>query len=136
MPQQTVWYQPNRVIYQRYNGNLTAEDLSHANVNIRQLLQHGQPPIHLIVDALNVTQIPLNLKTIQESSNLSHDPNLGWMVVAVNNPLFRFFTSALSQIARAHFCIVASREEALATLMRLDGTLADLRLLSHPELPQ
>jgi hypothetical protein len=132
MPQQIQWYEPNRIIHHRFYGVVTLEDITQGNEQAIALIRQGTPPVHDIVDAVDVERVLFNLNGLLHSTSFFKEPNLGWMIVAAENPMVRFFGSMLGQVTHTRFRTVDNLEEALETLTHVDMTLQRLMTLEIP----
>jgi hypothetical protein len=126
MAYQLSWYRDNKILLGTFNGVLTPDDLLDVNTIGTDMLRQGNPPVHDIIDALALEKVPFDLKLLKKSMQLFKEPNLGWVIVIAQNPLFAFFGSILSQAAGKNVRVVATWDEALAILARVDSSLGDL----------
>jgi hypothetical protein len=123
MPYQISWYVDKRVLYQRYQGTLTATDIIAADHEATTYVDSGTPPVHIIADTSQVQKFPLNLS---ESTRLlsNRAKGLGWVLVISRNRALNFVISVALQVRGVDIRFVASLDEALVFLAARDQTLS------------
>jgi hypothetical protein len=124
MPQQISWYQEGRIIYDRFEGVVTLNDVREANDSAIALIRAGTPPVHDIVDGLNISKPPFDIKALSAATTFFAEPNLGWVIYINRSPVLAFLGSLASKVYSGRFKVVHSLDEALATLHQLDPSLA------------
>ncbi len=123
MPFEVKWHTDKRIILQRFYGRVTLEDVREA-VNANDgFIEQGIAPIHLIVDAADIDNIPVHLRETSKISSNLNDPSVGWVILITNNPLSEFFVKLTSQLVKYRLGRAKSLEEALEFLARQDSTL-------------
>ena len=129
MPARTTWYQENRVMIVKVEGELTLADMAAADVKIVELVRAGSqfnPLVHLIVDMRDMTKMPVNLAQVHRTLTHLKEPALGWSVMIGMSPVMRFVSSTVIQMAGAHFRIFPAAEEGVAFLISQDEGVMDL----------
>jgi hypothetical protein len=129
MPAETAWYQENRVIIVRVQGELTLDDMAVVDRNIVNYVRQGAPSsplVHLIVNMREMTKMPVNLAQVHRTLTHLKEPALGWSVMVGMSPVMRFVASTVIQMAGARFRIVPTLEEGVAFLISQDESIADL----------
>lgn len=125
MPIEVSWYLQSRVIYQRYHGVLTIEDLKLSNTLAIEYVMSGNPLVHAVIDAQDVTKHPYSLKDVNGTlprSKMFYD-SLGWTVMVSTHYIHRFMGQMAAQMTRTRFQTAASLDEALQFLNSVDATL-------------
>ena len=123
---ENVWYKQGRVIFETAHGTISADDVHNSNTSVIAMIQEGQSPVHIVIDARTVEQAPFNLRALQEAVTAFREPGIGWILIIANNAVFRFWASAISQLSKAKFRSVQSPEEAMSLLMHLDSSVGEL----------
>jgi len=121
------WRQPSRVIYERFYDNVTVEELSTVQQQLFQFLSEGDAPVHIIIDMAAVHSFPKSLNQIRQALAPDKTGKAGRIVLVTgDNPLLKFVTSTISQIAfrDSHFTFCAVLDEAVAYLRERDETVS------------
>lgn len=129
---QIVWCLDQRIVSVQMSHIVTKEEAFQLGREIEQYVKAGTPPVHVVVDALELKQYPMNIGLLRDASRYLFSSKCGWAImVGHNNSLTRFLASAVTQMAHVNFRIAADWDEALATLKKVDMTLTDPP--AHPE---
>ncbi len=127
MPYHINWYQQDRVIFEKFYGDVVVEDVRNLNAQSSKMFIAGTPLIHVIVDLSEIQSFPKSMGVIKEAIRSRADPDrLGWvMIFGTKNPILKFFASVIAQVAgeRVRFRLVNSLDEAVAFLHDQDQTL-------------
>jgi hypothetical protein len=115
----------NRVIYVRFDGDLTTDDALASNVATIELIRGGIAPVHYIVDTRHLKNVRVNLKQMTEVATFLREPNLGWVIVIGGSPIARFLSSVIMQMKHQNFHFAESLEDAHASLTRVDTSLKE-----------
>lgn len=122
------WVLESRVIYLRLEGRITGDELIRYDDEMVSRLDHvgADLPVHFIEDVKGLTNAPpltaaLKLKMLR-------DPRLGWSISigAVRNPVLRLIYQSLMVTMGIRWRDVASLQQALEYLHRVDDSLPDL----------
>lgn len=134
MPIEKSWLQPDRVIFQRYVGTVTLEDLDESQRLSTSWLETGTPPIHHVVDMSTVEEYPKSLSQFKNTLYSIRDPRLGWVIIIADRPVVRFLASIIAQIVvpQGRLKLFDTLDAGLRFLAEQDSTLAPLM----PETPQ
>jgi hypothetical protein len=91
------------------------------------MIAMGKIPVHLIFDARNLTSQPTNIKQLSATvkSVISHEA-IGIIIVVTENTVQRFLGNILLQLFHKSSKIVATLEEGIEILERLDSSLPQL----------
>jgi hypothetical protein len=125
MPYSIRWYVEGRVILERAYGIVSMEELVRFNEEVtREIAEHGTPPVHVIADLTSVERYPPSLGEILSTMRRTTDrARLGWMLVAVQNPVLRFVASVVFQVAGMRLRMFPTVPEALKFLVLMDDTV-------------
>lgn len=124
MPAHISWYQDERIVLARFEGDQSIEDITQVNTTITEMIKTGKPRVHMIVDTSKMGSIPLKLSQLAAVNAYLREPNLGTIVtIGMDNVLIRFLASMVSQIAHIELKTVSTMDEAVDVLKRLDQTL-------------
>lgn len=121
------WLEEGVVTLVEYIGNFDNDSIKDLNIFVAEnFLAHGQGPVHNIIDAKQLGDFPKNLNVLREGSKHSVEhPNAGWnILVGFNiNPVWKFLSSAVSQVLGVKFKQVDTIDEAKRVLQRIDKRL-------------
>ncbi|NDJ62855.1 MAG: hypothetical protein GYB67_17170 [Chloroflexi bacterium] len=127
MPCEIGWYIPERVIWQRFYGVVTSEELAEHSARSAEYIMAGTAPVHILVDATEIAKYPGNLKQLTDSANYASDTNkVGFVAHAsTSNQLMRFLASLMTQmlVRNVQFRAFETVDAALAFLIDRDTTL-------------
>lgn len=123
MPVDVSWYLEDRIIYSKYSGNITIDDIRNGTQQVKQLVYEGTPLVHNIAHLLEINNFPKNIRKIRNTVVRMDNNVIGWTVVINRNKLLRFIVSTVSQLARARFRIFDNQADAIDFLYRMDSSL-------------
>jgi hypothetical protein len=126
MPLEMSWQQPNRVVYQRFHGTITIEEIHDGELAFVAYAQEGEGPVHLIVDLREVQEYPKSMNQLRKGLSFAKVENRGQtVIIAQTNPAIRFIVSTIMQtLAKAiPFTFSISMEEAMRYLHERDDTV-------------
>jgi hypothetical protein len=120
------WLREDRIAYVELIGIYDERLVEEVNTYMcKELLEKGQAPVHIILDASQLTGYPRNIRVLKKASETtaSH-PDLGWLLlVGFDNPVVKFFSTVLVQMFKLRFKQVGTVEEAVTTIERVDLSL-------------
>jgi hypothetical protein len=125
MPYEFSWVLPQRVMLVRIYGEVTAKEMEQIDTQTLTAVMEGTPPVHGIVNTLDVISVPVNLKTMTRTFRGIH-PNAGITIMISQNPLYHFFLNIITQLNHAETHTAKTYVEAIEKLRRLDPTLAEM----------
>lgn len=132
---QHKWWIKNRVFFNEYNGQTTADDLvAMSEANLEYLENSDAPLVHCIVNIENMTQVPLNIRVVQSGTvkSLRH-PKMGWLIAyGKSDKMMSFIAQAVTQIFKTRYRLVDTYQEAVEFLQSVDATLPDLSSMTPP----
>lgn len=128
MPSQISWLLDRRVIFVKFTGEVTVEDLQSFNTSMHEYLDLGQPPlVHIISDSSETNKFPINLGALNKVFFQQRpNPKMGWIVVITANRMLSFVSSMLAQLGKSRFRTFNTMQEAIAFLNDIDVTLPTL----------
>ncbi len=134
MPYTIRWYVEGRVILERAYGIVTMAELERFNEEVtREIVEHGTPPVHVVVDLTSVERYPPSLREVLSTMRRTTDrARLGWMVVAVQNPVLRFVASVVFQVAGTRLRMFSTVPEALKFLALMDDGITLPEYVDEP----
>lgn len=126
------WYLPGRVMYAKFEGDVTSVDLRQAIALLVRELQYD-PHKHLIIDATDALTYPSlsEIRNVLFSSDLSFRKSNNWVITyGIMTGVGQFIIAIALQLVGARFRTVGTLEQSLVFLQTLDTTLP--RLLPYP----
>lgn len=123
MPYSLSWFIEGRVLFNRFYGELTIDDVRSTIQETVRLAQSGQPPVHQILISKEVTRLPFDLKALTSVVPRQKEPNIGVFVQVSTNTIYNFFTTIATHISAVDFRTARSVEEAFGQLQHLDASL-------------
>jgi len=129
MPYELGWQIHNRVIYRRYYGDVTLEEIQQSSDEARAMVMQGIPLVHSIIDASEIDRFP-SLREVQRSTHFTTVEEEGWQMIMGVSGVARLLVSVLTQITGKRFRIVNTVDDAMAFLYMQDETLAETGTLT------
>lgn len=126
MPIELSWQQPRRVIYERFHGTITIEEMSAIQQKFIEYLNEGEAPVHAIIDLSAVRDFPKSISQIRQGLVSTGNTQLGRIVLVTGkNPVLRFISSVISQLIlkNAQYALCDSLEEAARLLRERDPSV-------------
>ena len=130
MPYNVKWYDAKkRVILISVIGEFTLQESSDSSVEIRNYINEGTPPIHLIGDLTKLKQAPKSIAELRKAQgNLNSLAST--IIVGANNPMIRFMANVFAKLGGYEVRTVDSVDQAAEVISRLDPTLEHLTSVS------
>ncbi len=120
------WLVENRVIHIQVSGEFDRETMQQGIQQVKPLVDSGTAPVHVVWDMSGITKLPKDIREpIKELEILRYHPNGGWVVMISSNVMVRFVGQIASRFIGANFRSVVSYDDAVETIGRVDGTVAD-----------
>jgi hypothetical protein len=127
MPSEQNWYLPEHILYVRFYGHLSVEDIQTEFARSVAFVEASSAKkVHFLHDWQAVETFPRDLLAIRRVLKMRvTDPSkIGWVVVyGSQNPVLRFLGDVLFQTFKIQFRVWATQAEALAFLQTVDDTL-------------
>ncbi len=125
------WYLKPHILLVRVEGIVDASDVRRGNSLVEAVLDDTDSLLtHVLIDATAMTRLTISVHDAMDDLTIIHNPKLGWLV-AYGVPKYlkvvlRFFCRMIEQSSRAKTRQYATRDDALAHLRDVDGTLPEL----------
>jgi len=132
MPIEISWYVPKRVLRLHVQGAAGIPQLEQLSKDGQVFLADGQKPIHILLEDTHADPPPLNVKRFKQALDFKEEytAQLGWIVgVGKTNQIANFVIPLVMKVLKLKFIRVATRDEAIAFLMKQDMSLQP----SYPE---
>ena len=125
MPYNVAWLIQNRVIYVRYFGEIHYKDYEETGSMFARMIDSGEAPVHVVVDASTVTKAPRDIGKIVEYLRGYGRPGIGWVLTVTPNKLERFFAALVMHtfISSLRSSMFGSVEEIPDFLAARDGRM-------------
>lgn len=124
MPSTVEWYVSNRVILNVVSGAYTVEQIRQDSQDILNLMRSGSPPVHLIVDARELTNFPSIFRPLLvEIEKFRNESSMGWSIMLTHNPVLNFFGALASNMTKQPFRSVKTFDEVNEVLGRVDQSV-------------
>ena len=126
MQHKVGWLLENRVIHIYVTGEYEIETVRRVVAEVKALADVGTPPLHVVWDMMGVTNMTRDLRDpINEMGSVRYHPKLGWITIITDNSAIRFAGQIVSTFLGASYRAVASFDEAIDTICRVDPTVED-----------
>ena len=106
------WYIEKQVVYLKVFDTITAEDVINLNRETMMNLEMGVPPVHLIIDTLDIREYPSNLRWVMRLIKTNPVRPSGWNILIQNNNAVRVLASAILGLLRLPLYTCSTLEEA------------------------
>jgi hypothetical protein len=129
MAYEVSWYIEGRVIFSRFSGDVTIDDLDQVNKLVIEFLDSSASnAVHHLSDATGIDSHPNNAFALQNSQSYLKHSRLGWVVVyGVKNKTLNFLSALVTQVLKVRVRMLASHDEAVTFLQQVDKTLPELK---------
>jgi hypothetical protein len=122
MPVEVSWLVPQRIVYERFTGEVTVQDIRQNSELVAPLMAEGIPLIHTIIDVSDITAHP-GINDIRNSTSMEIYEGEGWRILVGANAVARFVGSIILQIMQRRFRAFSTMDEALQFLDDQDDSL-------------
>jgi len=126
MPYTVNWYIENEIIYSRYSGVITAEELANCLTTVKTLMENSpRNLVHAITDVGDVTQ-PVALKdSIRVVRQVGSSKHSGWtLTIREKSILVKMSAGMGASIFKTRFRAFDTLDQALAHLKAIDEDLS------------
>lgn len=135
MPVEINWYSPQRVIFVRYTGNISADEMQYLAQNALAMLESAPPDImlvHSLYDFSALEKMPLNLKLASDTAAPAYsNPRMGWVAAyGLGNVYVKYLAQMVGQMFKLRYRFFDTQEEAVQFLQSVDMTLPVLPLIA------
>lgn len=125
MPYLVRWYIQDEIIYSRYSGAMTPEELRECMLKVKELIDISpRSVVHTINDIGNVTEsVPL-AKAMPIIREVGPHPRAGWgITVGEKSPLVKMAAAMGASLFKMRYKTFDTMEQALAHLKYFDETI-------------
>lgn len=130
------WLVENRVLHIQLSGEFDREAMQQGIQQVKPLIDSGTAPVHVVWDMMGITRLPKDIgEPMKELEIMRYHPNGGWIVMISTNVMMRFVGQIATRFLGASFRSVVSFDEAVETIRRVDGTVADALQQAVPVSP-
>jgi len=120
------WLVEKRVIRIQLAGEYETETVQRGLAEMKQFVDSGTAPVHVILDSTGVTKMPKSIRElINQMESLRYHPNGGWILIISNSVMLRFAGQIASVFLGAQHRSVGTLEEAVETICHIEPGLAD-----------
>ena len=124
MPYQLDWYIEGRIIYRRFWGVVTEDELQAYYIQFLDLLEIGNSPIHLIVNDGQLERIAIKPSLSNKNRQINKHPSLGWSIsIGQLHFVVRLLTLLGRKLRLSRWRWFKRWEEAKNFLKKHDSTL-------------
>ncbi len=117
------WYVDQRILYQKISGAIVPQDLMTIQTDGDPKIESGIRYVHVIVDALDVTNFPINLGDLNKVMRRTSSDKRGWTVIIASNRMLQFLASTLIQLAGMRVRVFPTLDEGVAFILQQDNTI-------------
>ena len=135
MPYNLMWLMENRVLYIRYFGVFTREDLENSLAESTEMRTQANaingengPLVHTVSDVLQMEGQEIGVTDAQQQLRAMRNQRVGWSVYVSDNRARRFMAALGHQFAGMRYRAFGNLPVALAFLQEADPTLPPLKL--------
>ncbi|MDX1993718.1 MAG: hypothetical protein SF029_15120 [bacterium] len=122
MPIMNEWYAEGRVFLTRFVGEVTLEEMIVSSQEGTALSNMGRAPVYNLIDLTQLEHFPLRIPDFQEVTLGGTSRKLEWIIVyGVPGRLSAFLASMFNLIMHRNYLVVASLDEALRVIDRLEN---------------
>jgi hypothetical protein len=107
-----TWHIEKRVIDLKVFGVITSEEIIALNLQVMDFIEAGSHPVHIIIDTLDVTEYPTNLRWVFRMLRNNPVPPTGWNILVQNNPTVRVLAGTILSVLPVPLHICTTLEEA------------------------
>ena len=122
------WLEPGRVVFVKFRGEMTVEEIHEESQQLIEYLDNGASPlVHSLVDLTTLDNFPINVGVLNRATvdSLRH-PRLGWTVLITDNRMVKYLGAMVTGLSGVRYRTFTSLNEALTFLNEVDSTLPDL----------
>lgn len=134
------WLIPNKIIYMYWPENVTLEMMTEVNAKVIQMIDEAEEQTtktHLLLDARDIKDIPVNLFTMRKTMDVYDHPNCGWSWTLSNSSMITFLGSSIPQmVTHVRFRVFSEVDEMLDFIEGINADFTpenmNLELLQRP----
>lgn len=126
MSYKIYWLVENCVLHICYSDNIEDQDLPEINERLKEYLNKGESPVHVISDLSELKRLQPSLKTSQQLLPILRDKRWGWIIIVGANPMVQFFSTFVTQFFQKKMYTFKTVDEAKYALGIEDSRLTDI----------
>ncbi len=127
------WLVEGRVLHLQIMGEFEVATVQNGISEVKQFIDSGTAPVHVIVDLTGISKMPKSMREIiSQLESMRYHPNGGWVVTISNSVMLRFAGQIATVFIGAQHRSVATYEEAVKTVCRIDPGVADALKQANP----
>ena len=120
MTAETYWLEEGTVLYSRFSGTLTMEDIIENHHEFVDFARDSQGRIYSIIDIADLESFPTRLKDFGELNKLfKQDSNSSMMIIIGASAMAHFLINIISQVTHIQCHTVDNIEDAHSLIERL-----------------
>lgn len=120
-----TWQVDGRIALIDVSDELSNEAMSQMNSDIVEALNGGIKPVHLIFRTNDLKKFPTHLSEVRKAQDYMHHENVGWIILVGAGALLNFVASTVVSLSRMNMKTVATLDEAMETLKKVDTSLVN-----------
>lgn len=124
MPYTTEWMTPQRVIFVKGHGSITADEVERLGAELNKEVLTGVPLVHVIIDATDVEAFDIGLAEAR-AIKLDKQLMVGWVILVTPDRMMRLIATIVMQVLNQRIRFVKTMDEAVSFLTGNDDTLED-----------
>ena len=97
MPYHVSCHLPERIIYAELAGNLTFDDITLGNSNLRHFIKASKETVHILIDVQQLKLFPNNIQRIYNQYQ-QRQGNIGCTILIGGTPLMQFTANVLVKL--------------------------------------
>jgi hypothetical protein len=116
MPYTSELISAKKVIYTRYFGNVSLEDIKGATHQTQEFLNASDVPLYILTDVSDVLSQANRVVEVWQFAEpvVKHKQFAGWLVAGVKSPLTRFVLTMMARFGNILYREFDNREAGLA----------------------
>lgn len=107
------WRTDTPTIYLKMMGVITPREMMESNTATMALVRQHQSPVNIIIDTLEVTEIPHNLHWVIQMISSNPVSPTGWNIVIQHDSLIHLMASTIFRAFGVSFHFCTTLDEAL-----------------------
>jgi hypothetical protein len=129
---QVRWLVEGKAVLFQLEGAYDFDVMRQAMIALDDELANADSQVYLVIDAERLADFARNFRELlDEMRARQHYDRFVWSLLITSNPIVRFFGSIASNLFRVKFRSVASLDEAVEVLARIDPALSTLYQHDH-----
>ncbi|MEO8396085.1 MAG: hypothetical protein ABI700_24035 [Chloroflexota bacterium] len=107
-----TWHVEKEVIDLKVFGTVTSEDIMALNLKTMDYINASIQPAHLIIDTLDVTTYPTNLRWVLRLLKNNPIHPTGWNILVQNNPTVCVLAGTILSVLRVPLHVCTTLEDS------------------------